>query len=169
MKIITIEEHIAGVPINRYLGKYLPEAPSFMAYASVKGRPYQPDMELYCDMDKCRIADMDKHGITMQILSCPVQAQYLPPSEAPAIVRDSNDYIAEVMNRHPDRYGAFALLPWSNPEEAVKEVQRVKSLGFHGIILAGGMSADGEFLDHERYSPVLEACEATELPIYVHL
>ena len=68
MKIITIEEHISGVPINRYLGKYLPEAPSFMAYASVKGRPYQPDMELYCDMDKCRIADMDKHGITIKFI-----------------------------------------------------------------------------------------------------
>ena len=85
-----------------------------------------------------------------------------------ALVRESNEYIADVVKRHPDRYGAFAMLPWSAPEEAAKEAERVQSMGFQGIMLAGGMSGDGEFLDDVHYLPILEACEALALPIYVH-
>lgn len=168
MKIITIEEHLAGVPINRYLAKYAGEDAPYTAMAHVKGRPYEADPELFGDLDKCRIEDMDKYGITMQILSSPVKSQLLPEKEAPAIVRESNDYIAEVVKKHPDRYGAFALLPWSAPSEAAKEVDRVKAMGFQGILLAGRASAGDEFLDHERFRPILEACESCSLPIYIH-
>lgn len=168
MKIITIEEHLAGVPINQYLAKYAGEDAPYTAMAHVKGRPYEADPELFGDLDKCRIEDMDKYGITMQILSSPVKSQLLPEKEAPAIVRESNDYIAEVVKKHPDRYGAFALLPWSAPSEAAKEVDRVKTMGFQGILLAGRASAGDEFLDHERFRPILEACESCSLPIYIH-
>lgn len=168
MKIITIEEHLAGAPINRYLAKYAAEDAPYTAAAHGKGRPYDADPELFGDLDKRRIEDMDQHGITMQILSCPAKSQLLPSDEAPAIVSESNDYIADVVKKHPDRYGAFALLPWSNPVEAAKEAQRVKGMGFHGILLAGRASAGNEFLDAEQFLPVLEACESLELPIYVH-
>lgn len=167
MKIITIEEHLAGVPLARHLEKYLAPAP-YMQYSRIKGRPYDFDPELYADLDRRRIADMDQYGITMQILSCPLQSQFLPAQEAPALVRESNEYIADVVKRHPDRYGAFAMLPWSAPEEAAKEAERVQSMGLQGIMLAGGMSRDGTFLDDARYLPILEACEALALPIYVH-
>lgn len=111
---------------------------------------------------------MDRHGIAMQILSCPAKSQLLPEREAAPIVSETNDYIAQCVKKHPDRYGAFALLPWSNPAEAVKEAQRIKKLGFQGILLSGRACAEGKFLDDPRFIPVLEACEALELPIYVH-
>lgn len=115
MRIITIEEHLAGAPINRHLAKYSAEDAPYTALAHAKGRPYEADPELFGDLDKRRIEDMDKHGITMQILSCPAKSQLLPTEEAPAIVSETNDYIAEAVKKHPDRYGAFAVLPWSNP------------------------------------------------------
>ena len=167
-KIITIEEHLAGAPINAHLAKYGAVDAPYTAAAHGKGRPYDADPELFGDLDKRRIADMDEHGIAMQILSCPAKSQLLPASEAPAIVSETNDYIAAVMGRHPNRYGAFALLPWSNAETAAKETQRVKSMGFHGILLAGRASAGDAFLDDKQFLPVLEACESLELPIYVH-
>lgn len=168
MKIITIEEHLAGAPINRYLAKYAEKDAPYTAMAHGKGRPYEADPELFGDLDKCRIADMDKYGITMQILSCPVKSQLLPGKEAPGIVRETNDYISQVVKKHPDRYGAFALLPWSVPKEAAREAERVKSMGFQGILLAGRASAGNEFLDDRQFLPVLEVCEALELPIYIH-
>lgn len=168
MKIITIEEHLAGAPINDYLAKYTVADAPYTAMAHVKGRPYEADPELFGDLDKRRIEDMDQYGITMQILSCPVKSQLLPAKEAAAIVSETNDYIAETVKLHPDRYGAFALLPWSAPEEAAKEAERVKKLGFQGILLAGRASAGNEFLDDKKFLPVLEACEALELPIYIH-
>ena len=168
MKIITIEEHLAGAPINEHLAKYTAEDAPYTAMAHEKGRPYEADPQLFGDLDKCRIEDMDRYGITMQILSCPVKSQLLPATEAPGIVSETNDYIAQVVQKHPDRYGAFALLPWSAPTAAAKEAERVKEMGFQGILLAGRASAENEFLDHKRYMPVLEACEALGLPIYIH-
>lgn len=168
MKIITIEEHLAGAPINRYLGKYTMQDAPYTAMAHGKGRPYEADEELFGDLDKCRIEDMDKYGITMQILSCPAKSQLLPAKKAPAIVSETNDYIIQTAKKHPDRYGAFALLPWSAPEKAAKEAERVKTMGVQGILLAGRASAGNEFLDDKRFLPVLEACEALELPVYIH-
>ena len=168
MKIITVEEHLAGVPINRYMEKYGAGDAPYRPLAQRKDRPLAVDPVLFTDLDKARIEDMDRHGITMQILSCPVKSQLLPAEEAPAIVRDSNDYILAVMQRHPERYGAFAVLPWSNPGEAAKEAQRVKALGFHGVVLVGRASAGPEFLDDDRFLPVLEACDGLGLPIFIH-
>lgn len=168
MKIITIEEHLSGAPINQYLAKYASEDAPYTAAAHAKGRPYEADPEVFADLDKRRIEDMDKHWITMQILSAPSKSQLLPASEAPGIVSETNDYIADVVKRHPDRYGAFALLPWSNPEEAAKEAECVMKMGFQGILLAGRASDGSEFLDDKRFMPILESCEVLGLPIYIH-
>lgn len=168
MKIITIEEHLGGAPINQAIAKYAAEDASYFGTAHGKGRPYDADPELFGDLDKRRIEDMDANGIDIQVLSCPVKAQLLPEKEAAAIVAENNDYVADIVAKHPDRYGAFALLPWSAPKEAVKELERVKKLGFQGILLAGRASAGPEFLDNERFLPVLEAAEALQMPIYVH-
>ncbi len=168
MKIITIEEHLAGAPINMHLAKYAAKDAPYTAMAHVAGRPYEADPELFGDLDKRRIEDMDQYGITKQILSCPSKSQLLPSKEAPGIVSETNDYIAETVKKHPDRYGAFALLPWSAPNEAVKEAERIKQMGFQGILLAGRASGENAFLDDRQFVPILEACEALQLPIYVH-
>lgn len=168
MKIITIEEHFAGAPINHHLTKYTEEDAPYTPMAHEKGRPYDADPELFCDLNKRRIEDMDQYGITMQILSVPAKSQLLLPAEAPSIVRETNDYIAEVVKKHPNRYGSFSLLPWSAPKEAAKEAERIKAMGSQGILLAGRASAGNEFLDAGEFLPILEACEALELPIYIH-
>ena len=168
MKMITIEEHISGAPIDYYLAKYTKEDAPYMSVAHAKGRPYEADLQLFGDLDKCRIDDMDKNGITMQILSCPAKSQLLEKNEALPIVSETNDFISEIVKKHPDRYGAFALLPWSNPVDSVKEIERIKKMGFCGILLSGRASDGDAFLDDKRYIPVLEACEEFELPIYIH-
>lgn len=168
MKIITIEEHLAYPPITRQLAQYAGKDAPYMASSHVKGRPLEPDLQLFFDAGQHRIDDMDQHGITMQILSCPVKSQLLPPEEAPAIVGETNDFFADVVRSHPDRFGAFGLLPWSAPSEGVKEAERLKAMGFHGVILMGRASAGPEFLDDERFLPILEACNALHLPIFIH-
>lgn len=168
MKIITIEEHLGGVPVSQAVARYAKKDADYFGMAHIPGRPYEAETELYEDLDKRRIEDMDANGITMQILSCPVKSQLIPGKEAPAIVKESNDYIADVVAKHPNRYGGFGLLPWSAPKEAVKEVERIQKLGFQGILLAGRASAGPEFLDDRRFLSILEAAEACGMPIYVH-
>ncbi|MCF0123487.1 MAG: amidohydrolase [Ruminiclostridium sp.] len=126
-------------------------------------------MELYLDLGEKRLADMDAHGITMQVVSCPMQTQRLPTSEGASVVRDANDYLAEAVSCHPDRFSALAVLPWSDPEAAAAELDRaVNQLGFKGAILAGRPSGGVEFLDDRRFSPILEAAQALNTPIYIH-
>ena len=167
-RIITIEEHLAGVPIGRVLGNYAADDAPYSALAHKDNRPYCADWDIFGDMDNLRLQDMDKNGISMQILSCPAKSQLIPPIEAPSAVRESNNYIEGVFKKHPDRYGAFGMLPWSNPEESAKEAQRIKSSGFYGVLIAGRATGGNEFLDSKKFYPILEACEALELPIYIH-
>lgn len=167
MKIITIEEHIPLKTIGKALSKYPSQDLMRTSAASSPDLPYFPDSELYGNIEK-RIDDMNKNGITKQILSAPVCSQLLPPIESMA-VSDANDELADTVNKHPDRFGAFALLPWSNPESAAKELERAMTkLGFQGAVLAGRASGKEEFLDAKHFYPILEAAENLNAPIYIH-
>lgn len=110
MKIITVEEHISGAPIDRYLAKYALKDAPYMAAAHGKGRPYEADPLLFGDTDRCRIADMDKNGISVQILSCPSKSQLLPRGEAPQIVSETNDFLAEAVKKTPRPLRCFCLV-----------------------------------------------------------
>lgn len=167
MKIITVEEHISFAPIERYLSKYSVKDAPYTAAAHKKGRPFEADGKIFGNIDY-RIEDMDKNGISVQILSCPVKSQLLPENEAEAIVRETNDFLSDTVKLHPDRFGAFALLPWSNIGACVREAERIKNLGFCGVLLSGRVAGEEKFLDDKRYIPVLEACEKLGLPIYMH-
>lgn len=167
MKIITIEEHI---PLKT-LGKALALHPSRDALrtlaASSPELPYYPDGELYGNIEK-RIANMDEHGITKQVLSAPVCTQLLPKKDA-SIVSEANDELAEIVQKYPDRFGAFANLPWRNTDASVKEIERaITKLGFQGVVLAGRASGRDAFLDDKAFLPILEAAESLNAPIYIH-
>lgn len=167
MKIITIEEHIPLKTLDRALAKYPSEDALRTLSAGSPGLPYFPDIELYCNIEK-RIENMDTHRISKQILSAPVCTQLLPESEA-CVVSEANDELAEIVKKHPDRFGAFAVLPWKNVQASVKELERaVTKLGFQGIILAGRASGEDAFLDDKAFLPILEAAERLNAPIYIH-
>ena len=167
MKIITIEEHIPLKTLGRALAKYPSEDAVRTSYAGSPELPYYPDTELYCNIEK-RIENMDKHGIAKQILSAPVCTQLLPKKEA-SVVSEANDELAEVVQKFPDRFGAFAALPWKNVDASVKELERaVTKLGFQGVILAGRASGEGKFLDDKAFLPILEVAESLNMPIYIH-
>lgn len=167
MKIITIEEHI---PLKT-LGKALALHPSKDAIrtlaASSPELPYYPDAELYGNIQK-RLENMDRHGITKQILSAPVCTQLLPKKEA-SVVAYANDELAEIVRKYPDRFGAFAVLPWKNTAASVKELDRaITKLGFQGVVLAGHASGKDAFLDDKSFWQILEAAESLNAPIYIH-
>ncbi len=169
MKIITVEEHIYLKSVCDEISKYYNEDSENTKAAGGKGLPYYPDFELYESSDLKRINDMDKNGIDKQILSCPVQTQILNSNDALKIVKKANDELAEIIKRHPNRFGGFGLLPWSNIKDSVKEVKRIKEvLKLEGIILSGRPSMEAVFLDDERYYPILEAIEKSGLPLYLH-
>ena len=168
MRIITLEEHYldpaiaaAGAPLAREL------SPDFAAaYDPASGLSYTPSAQVLQDLGQGRIADMDTHGISMQVLSC-LTTQQVPADVAPDLVRAANDTAAAAVRAHPDRFAAFAALPTTAPDAAATELARcIDDLGFVGTMING--RTDGEFLDAPRFDPILATAAARNVPIYLH-
>ncbi|KAI1339737.1 hypothetical protein F5Y15DRAFT_423613 [Xylariaceae sp. FL0016] len=70
------------------------------------------------------IAYCDRAGIAMQMLS------NIPPTTA--AIQASNDFGADIVRSNPKRFGLLAALPTDEPQEALREIQRVKPLGEGG-------------------------------------
>ncbi|MEU8789675.1 amidohydrolase family protein [Streptomyces sp. NPDC048643] len=168
MKLITIEEHTFDpVVAQASAGRAAYVSPHFgTAYSPASGLPYCPTPEELEDLDAGRIADMDAHGIDMQVLSN-LTTQFLPADVAPELVRGVNDRLAAACRRHPDRFAAFASLPTSAPDQAPAELKRaVEELGHVGTLIHG--RTDDEYLSAERFDPILRAAAELRVPIYLH-
>ena len=186
MKIICVEEHIIDADIVRATMPaliqrasytkdwgYVPDGGSDAESppSSFRGkRPYplfRTAFGLARDSGAARIADMDRHGIDMQILSYSNPLQLAPAGEAVALARAANDRLAAAVRANPTRFGGLCTLPWQNPNEAADELDRaVNDLGLQGTLLIG--NPGDSFLDDPHYAPVLAKLDALRVPIYVH-
>src|SRR5580765_8565964 len=131
--------------------------------------------ERILDLHGRRLRLMDEFGMQMMILSLNAPAiQAIPDAKkANEIARKANDYLAEQVQKRPDRFQALAALPLQDPDMATRELQRcVKDLGMVGA-LANGFSQIGDpntiaYLDEKQYWPFWEVCEQLDVPFYLH-
>lgn len=115
-----------------------------------------------------RIADMDRAGVDMQVLSLTVPGVHgEEPKRGVELARTTNDALADVCRDHPDRFRAFATLPTQAPEEAARELERaVNDLGLVGAMLFSNLN--GVPLDDERFYPLYEAADGLGAALLVH-
>ena len=106
-----------------------------------------------------RLKVMDQTGIDMQVLSIRNPGvEEFETAEGIKWARKINDKLAEVVNRYPTRFSAFATIPWQDPEVAIAELERaVKELGLRGIKMDG--TVKGEYLDSKRFWPIFKKAE----------
>ncbi len=186
MKIICVEEHIidpdiarATMPVLMHRAPYTKDwgyvpnggsGPEEQPASFQGDRPYplfRTALGLARDSGAARIAEMDRHGIDMQILSYSNPLQLASGGEAVALARAANDRIGSAIRANPARFGGFCALPWQHPKEAADELDRtVHELGLSGVMLIGNPS--DSFLDDPAYAPVLAKLDALKVPIYVH-
>jgi uncharacterized protein len=167
MRIVTLEEHWSDPAISAASAPAMSElVPGYAAaFDASAGMPYTERLRFLPDIGAARIADMDRHGITTQVLSC--VNTFLPAEVAPGLTTAANDAAAEAAKAYPGRFAAFATLPTAAPEVAASELRRcVHELGFVGTMIMG--RTDGEFLDQPRFDPVLRAASDLNVPIYLH-
>lgn len=167
-RIITLEEHyldpaVAQAGALQYAARTPGSAASFHPST---GLSYTPSPDLLLDLGEGRIADMNSHGISMQVLSA-LTTQFLPADVAVELTRGTNDIAAAAVAQHPDRFAAFASLPTASPAAAADELTRcVEELGFVGTMISG--RTDDEFLSAERFAPILARIAALDVPLYLH-
>jgi 2,3-dihydroxybenzoate decarboxylase len=75
------------------------------------------------DFTQYRLPDMDAHNVAVQVVSLTVpgiQDPGLSSQQAVDEARFANDYLAEAIAAHPDRFRGFAALPMQDPARAVE-------------------------------------------------
>src|SRR6516162_6549101 len=120
------------------------------------------------DLGALHIREMDEAGIDLQVLSHSIPGLQAVDAEAgPPLARRTNDRLYEAVQRHPDRFSAFAVLPTANPRAAADELERaVTQLGFKGAMVNG--MTNGVFHDDKRFWPIWERAAKLDVPIYIH-
>ena len=161
MRTITLEEHFATPEFFDIAGRELKNR------AETVGGRYANLIERLCDVDAKRLAEMDAAGIDMQVLSLTSPGvEQLDAADAIALARDSNDYLAAAVKKHPTRFAGFAAIPSSSPDKAAAELETRMRAGFKGAVVNGHNR--GRYLDDTFFTPILECAQALDAPIYVH-
>jgi predicted TIM-barrel fold metal-dependent hydrolase len=91
------------------------------------------------------------------------------PDQSPALAELANDGMAEIVDRHPDRFPGFvASLPMNNIPAALAEMDRaIESLGACGIQIY--TNVNGRPLDEPEFWPIFErATLHHDVPIWMH-
>ncbi len=116
-----------------------------------------------------RLADMDDMGIDIQAVSpTPLQYYYaLEPGLGLESAQIVNDYIAEIVAAHPDRFVGLANVPMQEPDLAVAELSRaVNDLGMRGVEIC--TSVAGEELSSDRFRKFFAKAEELGVLIFMH-
>jgi 2,3-dihydroxybenzoate decarboxylase len=127
------------------------------------------------DLDEIRLAEMDRHGVKLAVLSLNspgVQAIRRTPAAVDA-ARRANDVLADAVARHPGRLHGFAALPMQDPEAAAIELRRaVAQLGLAGALVNGFSEVEREagvvYYDEPDYLPFWAEVERLGVPFYLH-
>jgi len=160
---VALEEHFATEETIQDSAGFAPEAD----WPELKAR--------LLDIQDRRLREMDAHGIEVMLLSLNAPAVQAVRDRQRAIdlsVR-TNDFLAEQIQRRPQRFQGFAAVPMQDPEAATRELIRcVKDLGFKGA-LANGFSqvADHDnavYYDLPQYRPFWAEIEKLDVPFYLH-
>ncbi|HLH87154.1 MAG TPA: amidohydrolase family protein [Xanthobacteraceae bacterium] len=127
------------------------------------------------DIHDRRVAEMDRNGVEMMVLSLNAPTvQGIPDSaKAADLARRANDFLAEQVRKRPGRFQALAALPMQDPELAARELTRcVSELGFRGALVNGfsqvGVADSMVYYDLPQYWPFWETVERLDVPFYLH-
>jgi hypothetical protein len=166
IRTIAIEEHFSTPHLWEELSELKPAQGELNIKLDLKSRP-TVSKKLF-DLGEGRLADMDASGIDMQVLQLSGPSfDGLDKDNEAAVVRESNDLLAGVISKHPDRFAGFAQLNLGDPEGAAAELERcVTKLGLVGGVWSG--KSKGHYLDHPSFQPVWAVAEKLDVPIYLH-
>jgi predicted TIM-barrel fold metal-dependent hydrolase len=115
------------------------------------------------------LAYMDRQGIVAQVVSLPMAFAGTAddPDFGTRVCRMINEGNAELIAKHPGRFGAFASLPADGPEQALTELAyALDELHLDGVVLTSNVA--GHYFGDPFLEPVLAELERRQVPVFVH-
>lgn len=110
---------------------------------------------------------MDGNGVDAMVLSAPSGSQIAGRGGAAKLARRMNEELAGIVRAHPRRFGAFAVLPLFDMDEALEEARfALDELGLDGVGLI--TNAAGVYLGDERFAPLLAELDRRRTVAFVH-
>lgn len=122
-----------------------------------------------CWSAAARLADMDRDGVAMQVISpIPVTLCYdADPAGTAELAAAQNDFFARIVAEHPTRFAALAAVALQDPDLAVAELRRCMGRpGFLGVEIATGVR--GCELADERFDRFFAVAAELDALVLVH-
>lgn len=115
-----------------------------------------------------RLMEMERYGITMQVLSVPFHGALVQDKAAAVdLTQMANDTLVQAARRYTDSFRVLVALPLQFPELAIKELDRF--VGERSVVGAALMgSAGGRPLNDAAFMPVYAELERRSLPFLLH-
>ncbi len=135
----------------------------------IKGDKVFREVENNCFEPSDRKRDMEKTGVTMQVLSpIPVLFNYWARAEdALETSRFFNDHIAETIIKNPKEFMGLGTVPMQDIDLAIQEMTRcIEELNLPGIEI--GTNVNSVNLSDKKFLPFFEMAEKLNCAIFVH-
>ena len=159
--IIDIYTHIFPATLADVLARHAPYLAN-VADGIKRAKPLS-------DLD-ARFRLMDGYGDYRHVvmLPNPPLEEITTPATGVTIAKHANDAMAELVQKHPDRFAGFAAsLPMHDPDAAMIELERaINQLGAAGVQIYTNIA--GKPLDLPEFAPFFAAMERHDRPIWMH-
>ena len=156
MKLIALEESF-------WYEKLATEG-STTSHVKIKGTVGEEWQRKLVDFIEYRLPDMDRNAVDMQVLSLTspgIQVQP-DPDIAMADARTANDFLADIIKKHPQRFAGLAAIPLQDPLEATAELRRAIELGLCGALVNDHTL--GHYLDEPQYTRFWDNLQDLDVP-----
>lgn len=114
-----------------------------------------------------KLAAMDANGIARTALSINDPGPEWFGADGPTVAQMANDFVAGVVQRHPDRFFGLGVLPLPDMKAAMEELDRcVGRLGFKGFLIYTNLA--GRFHDEPVFRPLFARAAELGIPLLLH-
>ncbi len=110
---------------------------------------------------------MENAGIDLQVIgSSNPGCELFPTKMSVRLAKINNDHLAAWIAKYADKFVVLGSLPMQDSNAALEEFDRIRQLGFKGLILFSNIRK--KFVDYEEFWPIYSRAEKYSFPIFLH-
>lgn len=134
----------------------------------MKGEVFFREIGENCWDPQVRIHEYARYHTPVQVVcTIPVMFSYWAKAQdCLDLSQFLNDHLAGIVEDFSEHYIALGTIPMQDTDLAIKELERLKALGFPGVQI--GSNVNQLNLGEAQFYPIFEACAALDMAVFVH-